>query len=619
MACAAAWLGLFPSSKAGESRDLVSINVRVVQDGVPVDQDLDLTFELWDDPTAGSLLWTEAIAAVPIRAGILQVRLGESQSLAGIFDDAAAGTTDRHLSIKLTSTGVQIVPRIRLTAVPYAHNASTAVVASKIWNASTSTAIDLSDLAAELAGAGLEADGAGNLRIAAAAAGDGLTGGAGSALSVNATDLAGAGLEASAGDLRLAAAAAGNGLTGGAGSALAVGDAGKGVQVNADDVQVDASEIAGNGLAQTAGGGNEHLIEVKADTTTNADEGAAVTVASSGLSIDGDKVDVDFTPSNYTPSAAPAEADDVDDLAAHLKGIDSALTGGGGGGTTLPGVAGGRLTLSGTLSVTFTNTTSGTLYYLPHPGAGNQVALHDGSSTWTYHSIPSTGVAATSGSLSADANYDVYLYDDSGSLTLDLVQWSSDTLRYGTADLEQQDGVHIKEGATTHRYLGTVRTISSSGTKFTDALRQRFVWNFQNSVPVVDYSADLTDSWTDNGNGTYSAIDGGAAAWKHEFVLGVEQGVSAELTVFASEYYVISIALDGTGTPDRTSATAGYGKIYPDTNGLLILHSSYAAQTSGYHYLQGVESTSEAISVTAYGDNGGDAKIQSGMTVQLRR
>jgi len=38
--------------------------------------------------------------------------------------------------------------------------------------------------------------------------------------------------------------------------------------------------------------------------------------------IDGDTVPVDFTPDNYTPDASPAEAGDVDDLAAHLKGID---------------------------------------------------------------------------------------------------------------------------------------------------------------------------------------------------------------------------------------------------------------------------------------------------------
>jgi len=48
--------------------------------------------------------------------------------------------------------------------------------------------------------------------------------------------------------------------------------------------------------------------------------------------IDGDHLDIDFTPSNYTPSTAPAEAANVDDLAAHLAGIDNALATTGGAG-----------------------------------------------------------------------------------------------------------------------------------------------------------------------------------------------------------------------------------------------------------------------------------------------
>jgi hypothetical protein len=97
----------------------------------------------------------------------------------------------------------------------------------------------------DFAGTGLEDDGSDNLRIAAAAAGNGITGGAGSALAVqadgttggnvepanvtsngvgvNIANIAGTGLEADgAANLRIAAAAAGAGLTGGAGAALAV-------------------------------------------------------------------------------------------------------------------------------------------------------------------------------------------------------------------------------------------------------------------------------------------------------------------------------------------------------------------------------------------------------------
>lgn len=41
--------------------------------------------------------------------------------------------------------------------------------------------------------------------------------------------------------------------------------------------------------------------------------------------LDGDQVDIDFTPANYTPSTAPTEVTDVDQLSAHLAGIDDAL------------------------------------------------------------------------------------------------------------------------------------------------------------------------------------------------------------------------------------------------------------------------------------------------------
>lgn len=55
--------------------------------------------------------------------------------------------------------------------------------------------------------------------------------------------------------------------------------------------------------------------------------------------LDGDQLNVDWNPSNYVPSTTPTEASSVDDLAAHLYGIDQAI---GAVGTpdhgTLPGI-----------------------------------------------------------------------------------------------------------------------------------------------------------------------------------------------------------------------------------------------------------------------------------------
>lgn len=49
------------------------------------------------------------------------------------------------------------------------------------------------------------------------------------------------------------------------------------------------------------------------------------TIDPASNTIDGDKLDITYTPTNYTPATTPTEADDVDDLAAHLYGIDQQL------------------------------------------------------------------------------------------------------------------------------------------------------------------------------------------------------------------------------------------------------------------------------------------------------
>lgn len=114
-------------------------------------------------------------------------------------------------------------------------------------------------------GAGLEIS-ADTVRIAAAAAGNGLTGGAGSALAVG----AGTGITVNADDIALAATVAGAGLTHTTG-VLAVG-AGNGITVNADDIAL-ASSTAGAGLTYTTG-----VLAVGS--------GTGITVAADAISID---------------------------------------------------------------------------------------------------------------------------------------------------------------------------------------------------------------------------------------------------------------------------------------------------------------------------------------------
>ncbi len=104
------------------------------------------------------------------------------------------------------------------------------------------------------------------------------------------TPLAGTGLEANAGTIRIAADAAGAGLTGGAGSALAVG-AGSGITVNADDVALNTGSahfISGSRnvitFTDTTGASGIDFTYV-AGTASAVLQNSAVTVtAGSGLS-----------------------------------------------------------------------------------------------------------------------------------------------------------------------------------------------------------------------------------------------------------------------------------------------------------------------------------------------
>ena len=152
----------------------------------------------------------------------------------------------------------------------------------------TGTGLDVSTIA----GTGIEADGSGNLRLASQ--GNGISGGAGSTLSVDSdTDTGGSIL---------------------------------GVNVTANGVGVDVDALDGNGLTPSG-----TTLAVEPDITSGGDV-APVAVSGNGVgldvtTLDGDHLDIDFTPTNYTPDATPAEANDVDDLSAHLKGIDDAFAG----------------------------------------------------------------------------------------------------------------------------------------------------------------------------------------------------------------------------------------------------------------------------------------------------
>ena len=167
-----------------------------------------------------------------------------------------------------------------------------------------------------------------------------------------------------------------------------------------------------------------------------------------------------------------------------------AVPSGSGSGPVLIATCNGRLTTESGVPVSTTDRTAqSTLYFTPFNG--NQIALYDGSA-WALHSFTERSLALSG--LTADRNYDVFIYDNSGTLTLELsAAWTNDTTRADALAL--QNGVLVKSGAPTRRYIGTIR---STGTTTTESsLRRRFVWNAYNQIatPLQRFEA-VGDTWT---------------------------------------------------------------------------------------------------------------------------
>jgi hypothetical protein len=133
-------------------------------------------------------------------------------------------------------------------------------------------------------------------------------------------------------------------------------------------------------------------------------------------------------------------------------------------------------------------TSSATVFFTPH--IGSRIALYVENYGWRNYafdelSLDISGVAASK-------NLDVFIYDNAGTLTLSMEEWSNDTLR-ATA-LVRQDGVLVKSGAPSYRYLGTCRTFNTGVCRDIEA--SRFLWNYYNRVEKNLLVKDPTDSWT---------------------------------------------------------------------------------------------------------------------------
>lgn len=133
-----------------------------------------------------------------------------------------------------------------------------------------------------------------------------------------------------------------------------------------------------------------------------------------------------------------------------------------------------RLTLTTGVPVTTSDVNAATSIYLC-PYKGNKITLYDGAAWGT---IESTEVSLSIAGLTTTLPHDVFAYNNTGTVTLEALPWTNTTTR-ATA-LAYQDGVLVKSGAATRRYLGTFFTSATGETE--DSTSKRYLWNYCHQV-----------------------------------------------------------------------------------------------------------------------------------------
>lgn len=259
--------------------------------------------------------------------------------------------------------------------------------------------------------------------------------------------------------------------------------------------------------------------------------------------------------------------------------------------------AGGRLTLTSGTPVTVSDVTganAATLYYTPY--LHNLVSLYTGVA-WRAYTFAELSLSLSGYTIAKP--YDVWLYDNAGTLTLDSTVWTNTTTR-ATA-ISQQDGTWVKSGDSTRLYLGTIYMQATGQTE--DSSSNRYVWNMYNRVVRSMHCVDTTNSWT------YTTLTwrqaNNSATNQVNYVNGLAgDGVVARVHTRVNNASGVVVAA-GVGVDSTTTNSAQLGGIA--AVGTATNCPAYYSGTPtgvGLHYLARLEISTAAGTTVWFGDYG---------------
>ena len=283
--------------------------------------------------------------------------------------------------------------------------------------------------------------------------------------------------------------------------------------------------------------------------------------------------------------------------------------------STLPiNIVEGRLTGTSATAVTTADVTNiTTLYFTPYKG--NRIALYDGSATWNTRTF--TEITIALGTLTTNLPYDLFCYDNAGTPTFDSpVAWTNATTR-ATA-LVLQNGVEVKSGATTRRYIGSFRTTSTTQTQ--DTKRQRLLYNRNNQVLRELLRTDSTANWTYSSASVRQA--NASTTNQVEAMVGLSEN-AIELELKGSFTHTTAtvnmwVGIGEDSTTQHASCVSSAGCVSSANKATGSSASLHIVPAVGYHYYTWLEYTEAVLTGTFYGDSTASFPNRSGLSGFIR-
>jgi hypothetical protein len=183
--------------------------------------------------------------------------------------------------------------------------------------------------------------------------------------------------------------------------------------------------------------------------------------------------------------------------------------------------------------------------------------------------------------------------------------------------LTTQNGIYVKTGATTRRYLGTFYTTSTTTTE--DSSTKRHLWNYYNRRPTYAFCGDPTNNWTYT-TATWRAANNNTTVGEGrvECVIGIADKWTYIRTHASCANTTPAVVSSGVGI-DSTSVNSSQMMGQANLRDYGVADGNCASVlAAGFHYLQMLEISQAVGTTTWYGDSN-VSYFQAGLFAELEK